>query len=275
MENWKSINGYELIYEVSDLGRVKRVCSTPSYRKNKILKNKKKPNGYLFVGLSKNRNVKYFHIHRLVAKHFMENTEDKPCVNHKDLNKENNTVSNLEWVTHKENSQHAIKNLIFNRNPLRGVDNKNSTQVVQYLNGKEVYIWESYSCAAKHYSVTSACISKAITRNNVSIGFTWRKCSMKYYLKTKNKYKTPPKLLVDKTKRDMSKARIKKREINTSKYTHEFLIKEGIKCFRKNKSLKRIVWDEYAKNNKILTYVPVSNRFNGFSNFKRTVLSNI
>lgn len=270
MENWKSIKGYESIYEVSDLGRVKRVFGNV-----RILKNKKKGNGYLFVGLSYKGIVKYFHIHRLVAEAFIENKENKPCVNHKDLDKENNTIKNLEWVTYKENSAHAFENIKFKRNQLKGLNNKLSVQVSQYLNGKQVYVWESYSSAAKYYGVSSSCISKSILKNTISIGFTWRKCSKNYYLTNKNKYKKPPKLIVDKRKRDTSKARIQKIKNISSKYTNSFLIEEGLKCFKQNNNLTRKIWDNYAKKNKILTYIPVSNRFNGFINFKEEVFKYI
>lgn len=61
--------------------------------------------GYLYVRTS-NGN---YQVHRLVAEAFLDNPENKPCVNHKDGNKHNNSVNNLEWVTHQENTQHAIK----------------------------------------------------------------------------------------------------------------------------------------------------------------------
>jgi hypothetical protein len=69
--------------------------------------------GYYRVPLSKTRgkvkDLKYFYIHRLVAMAFIPNPESKPCVNHIDHNRANNSLDNLEWVTHKENIAHCIK----------------------------------------------------------------------------------------------------------------------------------------------------------------------
>ena len=64
-------------------------------------------NGYRRVVLSKNNKSHNFLVHRLVAEAFIPNPENKPCVNHKDLNRENNCVENLEWVTYKENNNYA------------------------------------------------------------------------------------------------------------------------------------------------------------------------
>lgn len=70
-------------------------------------------NGYRRVVLSKHNKSYNFLVHRLVAQAFIPNPDNKPCVNHKDLNRENNGVENLEWVTYKENNNyadHGIKN---------------------------------------------------------------------------------------------------------------------------------------------------------------------
>lgn len=97
MEIWKGIKGYEGLYEVSNLGRVKS--------KRKILK---PINGeYLKVALSKDGVQKTLYIHRLVAQTFIG--ESKLQVNHKDENKHNNDINNLEFVTHKENMNYGTK----------------------------------------------------------------------------------------------------------------------------------------------------------------------
>ena len=99
MEVWKDIKGYEGLYWVSNLGRVKS--------KRKILK---PINGeYLKVGLSKNGKQKTFTIHRLVAQEFVNNPKNKSQVNHKDENKHNNNSNNLEWVTFQENMNYGTK----------------------------------------------------------------------------------------------------------------------------------------------------------------------
>lgn len=116
-EIWKDIQGYEGLYQVSNLGRVKR-----NYRENIDSKGRKrifnesiiKPNidkgGYFYVNLYKNGKKEIQKNHRLVCNTFIANPENKPQVNHIDGNKENNNVNNLEWVTIQENIQHAYKN---------------------------------------------------------------------------------------------------------------------------------------------------------------------
>ena len=110
-ESWKPVVGYEGLYEVSDLGRVRsldRVVkgkrNSKWERKGRILQQANRGNGYYAVGLYKSGTQKMYHVHRLVAVAFIPNPFNKPCVNHLDENKQNNAISNLEWATHKENT---------------------------------------------------------------------------------------------------------------------------------------------------------------------------
>jgi len=98
-EIWKPIKGFELFYQVSSLGRVS------NYRK--VMQAQTMPRGYKTIGLT--ITGKHFTrlIHRLVAENFIDNPESKPEVNHKDGDKSNNSVANLEWCTSSENKQHA------------------------------------------------------------------------------------------------------------------------------------------------------------------------
>lgn len=104
-EIWKPITGYEGLYEVSNLGRVKRmkwgrwIITLGYFSQSKYKK----------VDLFKNKERKVIFIHRLVAKAFIQNPENKPFVNHKDSKRDNNNVHNLEWCTQKENIRHALE----------------------------------------------------------------------------------------------------------------------------------------------------------------------
>lgn len=107
MEFWKDIRGYEGIYQISNLGKIKslhRDCT-----KGRILNPAKNNRGYLRLGLSGNGKVRYDSVHRLVAEAFIPNPKNLPEVNHIDGNKLNNRVENLEWVTKGENQVHAYK----------------------------------------------------------------------------------------------------------------------------------------------------------------------
>lgn len=90
-EIWRSVKDYEGLYEVSNLGRV-RNCRT-----GRVLRLWKDKYGYLLVGLHKDGVRKHCLVHRLVAQAFLPNPNNLPQVNHKDENKENNRVENLEW----------------------------------------------------------------------------------------------------------------------------------------------------------------------------------
>jgi hypothetical protein len=106
-EIWKDVEGFEGIYKVSNYGRLK------SYKKNKkngyILSYVNKKGGYLSVILTDKHKNKYTKMHRLVASAFVPNPFAKTNVNHIDGNKQNNISTNLEWVTPKENTAHAIQ----------------------------------------------------------------------------------------------------------------------------------------------------------------------
>lgn len=107
IEEWKDIKGYEGLYKISNHGRIK---SNKHYNKNKILKPIIKNRRYQEISLTKNNKKKSVKIHRLVALHFILNPDNKSQVNHKDGNKQNNHISNLEWVTASENMKHAYCN---------------------------------------------------------------------------------------------------------------------------------------------------------------------
>lgn len=137
MEIWKDIAQFNGKYQVSNLGNVRSVTRTVTQRspkggvsvrtlKGKTLKPKVTKNGYLELRLwAENSKGISVRVHRLVAEAFIPNPENKPQVNHKNGNKVDNSVDNLEWVTCQENVQHATKNGMIAY--LRGEQHQNTT----------------------------------------------------------------------------------------------------------------------------------------------------
>ena len=112
----EKIKNYDNYY-IYENGDVKNINT------NKKLKGSISENGYRYYRLSKNNEKKMFYAHRLVAEAFIENLNDLPVVNHKDGNKLNNTIKNLEWTTYTENIAHAYKNNL--------VSEKRKTEIYQ------------------------------------------------------------------------------------------------------------------------------------------------
>lgn len=106
-EIWKDVVGYEGLYQVSNFGKVKSL----NYKRLGVQRDmtlRDTSVGYFMVLLRKNGKGASKYVHRLVADAFLDNPEDKKCVNHKDGDKHNNLAENLEWVTYKENTVHAV-----------------------------------------------------------------------------------------------------------------------------------------------------------------------
>lgn len=130
---WKSVIGFEGLYDVSDEGEIY------SYSTNKVLKHAIKKFGYHQVTLVKDKKNHYCMVHKLVAEAFIPKVDGKFVVNHKDGDKDNNSVANLEWCTPKENVLHSIY-----------VPGNNQVPVNQYaLDGTYIKTWDSIKEAAK------------------------------------------------------------------------------------------------------------------------------
>jgi hypothetical protein len=112
MEIWENIKNYENYYQISNLGRVKSLARFDNMNRKiseKILNPRKDKKNYYGVALNKNGETKYFKIHRLVGIHFIDNPNNLPQINHKDENKQNNCVDNLEWCTNQYNCSYGTK----------------------------------------------------------------------------------------------------------------------------------------------------------------------
>ena len=106
VEVWKDIEGYGGVYQISNFGRIKSFSNRSKGKELALVRN---PSGYMYIHLWINGKCRYFRVHRLLAKAFIPNPENKPEINHKNGIKDDNKVENLEWCTHKENMEHAFK----------------------------------------------------------------------------------------------------------------------------------------------------------------------
>jgi hypothetical protein len=161
--NWKPSPISPEQYLVSDCGKCYSI-------KNKmIIKQRPNEKGYLWVIHKKNQLAKNIKIHRLVALAFLPNPDNLPEVNHIDMDKTNNHVSNLEWCTHKQNIAHALANRIFNR-PTR--------KVLQFnMKGELIREWGSIKEAAASLNSNQSGLVKTLTEPHIRHshkGYKWK-----------------------------------------------------------------------------------------------------
>lgn len=162
MENWKIIENVTN-YEVSDLGQIRNT------KTNYILKGRLSKSGYLQVSLTdkETKKQKNYYIHRLVAIYFLENLDNKREVNHKDGNKLNNNVDNLEWVTPSENQKHRQKILGKTKTSQRKIGKFNKDHVL-------IEEYPSIVDAAKSFGKSRVNIDNALQgKQKTAYGFIW------------------------------------------------------------------------------------------------------
>lgn len=181
-EIWKDIVGYENIYQISNNGNVKSLgrwintkCKGKRWQEGKILKPNIDNRGYLHVCLMNNGIKKTYSVHRLVAQAFISNPNNYPCVNHKDENKQNNCVENLEFCTVKYNVNYGTRN---ERAAGKQTNGKLSKQVLQIdiKTGEIIRVFPSVSEVQRQLGVSishiSECCNNKPNHNTVG-GFKW------------------------------------------------------------------------------------------------------
>jgi len=179
-EVWLPVVGYEGLYEVSNLGRIKglrrdvEMKGGKSFRvtKEALVIGGKTTTGYRKVMLTKDSIPKHFNVHRLVAESFIPKISGKDIINHIDCNGLNNNVSNLEWCTQKENIEHASKM----GRLAKGERHHKSTPVIKCdLKGKELKKYTSISEAASENKLLNSGISLNCSGGVQSCGgFKWK-----------------------------------------------------------------------------------------------------
>ena len=170
-EIWKDIQGYEGLYQSSNLGRVRSLdryikehSGKQQFRAGKIIKPKKNKNGYLQLALNKNSARKMKYVHILIAETFIENNKNFKTVNHKDGNKLNNHVDNLEWASYSENNRHSYRRL--NRSKSTEGAKRKPVCIVDTFNGT-LKCYESIAETVRQVGLSHTQINRYIHSNNI------------------------------------------------------------------------------------------------------------
>lgn len=167
-EIWKPVLGYEGLYEVSNLGRVKSL-NWKRTNTHKCLYLKKHNKGYKQVELVKDKSSKMFLVHRLVANAFLDNPFNKTQINHKDYDKTNNNVDNLEWCTNSENMKHSC--LRKNDKPKRRKE-----KILQFdIDGNFLKLWDDCISIKKEKGFNQTSIFECCeNKRKTAYGYLWR-----------------------------------------------------------------------------------------------------
>lgn len=160
-EIWKTTDGYPN-YMISNMGRVKSL-NYKQTGKEKILKGVKNRDGYLQIGLCKEGKIKHYLIHRLVAQAFLDNPNNLIEVNHKDEDKSNNCVDNLEWCSREYNINYGSRT------------EKTQKPILQFSkNGEFIRKWNSATQVEKELGFNQSSITKCCKGKNKSVcGYIW------------------------------------------------------------------------------------------------------
>ena len=173
MEIFKDIKGYEGLYQVSNLGNVKSIIKR-TYKSNKILKPSSDGCGYQIVSLCKNKKRSTKTVHRLVALNFLGESELQ--VNHKDFDKSNNKIENLEFVTPLENIRHNINNNRANYNFDKiAVKTRKKVLQINHITNEIINTFISAHEASRQTGFNRGNISSTCRGNNKLVnGYNWK-----------------------------------------------------------------------------------------------------
>lgn len=176
-EIWVDVNGFEGLYEISNIGRVKSIKRNGTL--GGLMKIRKNRHGYPMVYLTKNNKAKNCTVHRLVALSFLKKVTGKNFVNHVDGNKENNCVENLEWVSRSENQTHAYELGLQKVNidaAHQAAWEKKRRKINQFeSDGTFIRGFNSITEAAKDLNISASGISQCLSgKNKKSGGYIWK-----------------------------------------------------------------------------------------------------
>lgn len=180
-EEFRPLEGFEGVYEISNHGRIRSLITT---RKNAIRKTSTAGDGYERVVLTQPQKFEGFnlkqvfcrYVHRLVAQTFLPNPHGHRDVNHLDGNKANNVVTNLEWISHRENLRHAVHVLRGGTHWAKGSRHRAKPVIATPVDGSPPVRWECVRDWAKASGNVNraADVSKAIRHGRPAYGFRWR-----------------------------------------------------------------------------------------------------
>ena len=180
---WKPIKGFEGLYEVSNTGLIKSL-NCYNYKEPRIMHTSLRKDGYLSVGLSKNNKTTTRTVHRIVAETFLPNPNNLEMINHKDEDKSNNNVDNLEWCTRAYNQLYSLelhpeRKKVFANNfkkrsswTKKGIAHTNTKKVANVDEQNNIIqIYENAAVAGKELGIpsnyiTSVCKANAIPNRN-------------------------------------------------------------------------------------------------------------
>ena len=179
IEVWLPIKGYENLYEVSNKGRIRSLNRlVKKWNGNRTIKGfilkQYVKRGYYQIRLSKNGAYKYYQVHRLVAIAFIPNPKNLPCINHRDENRLNNCIENLEWCSYEYNNQYGTRGKKISNTHKNRYDC--SRPVRQKLNGTIISTFPSLGEAARQTGINRSNIGsccRGIEHFNTAGGYSW------------------------------------------------------------------------------------------------------